>query len=88
MNLPFQESEVSPGFVRRIFGDDLSPEELQWHWDEEDRTVHFMSPNDWQFQMDNELPIPCEGIVFIPRGAWHRLIKGSCNLEVLVKKHF
>ncbi len=87
VNLPFIESELSEGFSWRTFSADTDIDDLQWHWDEEDRTVYFVCFNDWKFQFDNELPIDCERFIFIPKGTWHRIIKGRGDLTILVKKH-
>jgi hypothetical protein len=62
--------------------------ELKWHFDEQDRIVVCEHETDWLFQMDDELPINIKKNtpIFIPEGAYHRIIKGSGNLIVKVKK--
>jgi hypothetical protein len=37
-------------------------------------------------QIDNELPKVIEGEVFIPMGAYHRLIKGTGDLKINLTK--
>jgi hypothetical protein len=61
--------------------------ELKWHWDEEDRTVEVIGKTDWEFQFDNELPIKMDKPIFIPKGAMHRVIKGTKDLQVKITKH-
>ena len=62
-------------------------EELKWHFDEEDRTVEILENPNWMFQFDNELPFVMKSPIFIPKGKWHRVIKGDGNLIVKINKH-
>lgn len=87
MSLPFSE-ELKDGFHIRTFSSDLNESELKWHWDEQDRIVVCEQDTDWEFQMDNELPIKIKKNIpiLIPEGSYHRIIKGSGNLTLKVKK--
>jgi len=85
-SFPFSEIKVSPDVYERIFDEDLDPEELKWHRDNEDRRVKANFQTDWKIQLDNALPVSLENEVFIPKGVYHRLIKGSGDLIVTVKK--
>ncbi len=88
--LPFIESIISSGStetVIRTFRSTTDTEDLKWHWDEEDRTIHPVEKTDWMFQYDNQLPIQIESKIDIPKGAWHRLIKGTSDLQLIVEKH-
>ncbi len=84
---PFKE-QLKDGFHVRTFSEDLSEMDLKWHFDNEDRIVLCEGETDWLFQMDNELPIKIEKNtpIFIPEGEYHRIIKGTGNLTVKVKK--
>lgn len=87
--LPFDETSLTTdkaNIVVRRFKESVDSEELKWHWDEEDRFIHPIHKTDWMFQMDNELPIPIDNRIFIPKGAWHRVIKGTGDLSVIVEK--
>lgn len=88
MDFPFKE-ELQDGFHIRTFSSDLSEMELKWHFDEQDRTVICEYDTDWMFQMDDELPITIKKNtpIFIPEGTYHRIIKGTGDLVVKVKKH-
>ena len=88
MDFPFKE-EQQDGFHIRTFSSDLSEMELKWHFDEQDRTVVCEYDTDWMFQMDDELPIIIKKNtpIFIPEGTYHRIIKGTGDLVVKVKKH-
>lgn len=87
MSKPYTEHIIEKSVVIRTFDANIPEEELQWHWDEEDRTVECLNKNDWQFQFDNELPIPFKGMINIPAGVFHRVIKGNSNLIVKITKH-
>jgi hypothetical protein len=38
------------------------------------------------FQFDNQLPIEIKGPIEIKRGEYHRLIKGSGDLKISIKR--
>lgn len=87
---PFSESPIYKGsseITIRKFSSDLRDEELKWHWDEEDRTIFPMVETDWMFQYDNQLPIPIKSKIEIQKGTWHRIIKGTGDLHLIVEKH-
>jgi len=90
VNLPFTEKLINTEHmftVYRTFKSDLDAEELKWHWDEEDRTVHLIGETDWMFQYDNRLPEPMKSTFKIKKGEWHRIIKGTGDLHLIVEKH-
>ena len=80
MEFPFEEQDNI-----RIFDQEVDEMELVWHRDREDRIVVALEPTDWMFQSDNNLPQKLEKI-FIPKGTYHRVIKGSGDLKVRVIK--
>jgi hypothetical protein len=79
--LPFEEKDQI-----RTFSKDTDSEELKWHRDNEDRLVTPTQPNDWLFQRDNALPEPINGPISIRKGEWHRVIKGTTDLQIKVEK--
>jgi hypothetical protein len=85
--LPFTEN-ITNGYNVRTFSSNLDENELKWHFDEEDRIVVCEHETDWQIQMDNKLPekIQKNKKYFIPEGEYHRVIKGTSDLIVKVKK--
>ena len=87
-NLPFTENKVNDNVVIREFQEGIDSDEMKWHWDREDRIVKVLEDTDWQFQMDNQLPIQMKKDVeiFIPKGSWHRVIKKYGNLVVKITK--
>jgi hypothetical protein len=88
MDKPYIEEFSSEHTYIRTFPEDTLEEELKWHWDEEDRRISPIEETDWLFQMDNELPQKIEGEIFIPKGVFHRIIKGNGELKILVHKIF
>jgi hypothetical protein len=82
----YTESHISDTEVIRIFSSDVESEELKWHWDEEDRIIESIGKTDWKFQFDNQLPINIEGKLEIKKGVWHRLIKGTHDIKIKIKK--
>ena len=85
VNLPFEQERVDHSTVVRTFSASVPDEELKWHRDHEDRLVRPLEETDWQLQLDDELPKRFVGEVMIPKGVYHRLIKGSGDLKVEVK---
>jgi hypothetical protein len=85
---PFIEHKISESVVIRAFSANTADEELQWHWDEEDRLVTPLEETDWQFQFDNELPFTIKGVINIPAGVIHRVIKGTGELKVKITKQY
>lgn len=87
MELPFSE-KINNGFHIRTFSSDLNENELKWHFDEEDRIVICENDTDWLFQYDNELPITINKNepIFIQKNIYHRIIKGTNNLKLKIKK--
>ena len=84
--LPFQENKLSDNISIRVFNNETKPEFFVWHRDREDRIIESIGDTDWMIQIDNELPKVIEGEVFIPMGVYHRLIKGSSDLKIKLKK--
>ena len=82
-SLPFSE-EIKDGKKIRTFLENVSFEELKWRFDNEDRIIRPLNETNWQYQSDNKLPILLENnkTIYIPKGKYHRLIKGSGELKV------
>jgi hypothetical protein len=84
--LPFQENKISDNTFIRVFSQNTDSGEFMWHRDREDRIIESIEPTDWKIQIDNELPKIIEGEVFIPMGVYHRLIKGTNDLNIKLVK--
>lgn len=85
-DLPFNEEWISDKESIRIFKGSLFDDELKWHFDEEDRVIEAIGETDWKFQFDNKLPIELKGSIEIKKGEYHRLLKGSGDLKILIKR--
>jgi len=87
-SLPFKEENLRPDIFKRTFSRGLDGYDLKWHTDDEDRKVKVIQSTDWKIQLDNELPQTFyEGKeYFIPKGVFHRVIKGEGDLVVEVQK--
>ena len=85
MKRPYSEIR-SQNNLRRVFKPNVDNSELVWHRDKEDRIVESSGHTDWMVQLDNQLPIPLTETVLIPKEVYHRVIKGTGDLTVKIKK--
>lgn len=85
--LPYTEKHLSENTSERLFNETLDDDDLKWHYDEEDRLVESINHTDWMIQMDNQLPEKFVGQFFIPKGVYHRIIKGTqdCIVKIIKK---
>lgn len=86
MSLPFKEEKIESNVYLRTFFQDTDFSEYKWHKDKEDRIIEVLSGSNWGYQLDNQLPMRLEGKVFIPKGVWHRVIKGTDDLHIKLTK--
>lgn len=82
----YRDTDISKDTVIRTFDDSIDPIELKWHRDDEDRVVISTSKTNWMIQLEDELPRDLNTAIFIERGQWHRLIKGTDILNVKIIK--
>ena len=87
MDFPFEQIEKE-GKIVRTFNPDVEDDELKWHQDLKDRKVTILESGGWSFQMENELPSKLEDAkqIFIPKLAWHRVLKGQGKLVVEIEE--
>ena len=86
MKLPFTESQISESTYLRTFYQDTDSGDFTWHRDRETRIIESTHITDWKIQLDNELPKTLNEKVVIPMGIWHRVIKGTGDLEIKLIK--
>jgi hypothetical protein len=86
MNFPFKETSIGDNQYIREFSVDVYTDELEWHLDKEDRIVEVIEDGGWQFQLDNKLPIPLIGKVYVPKETYHRVLKGNSKLIIQITK--
>jgi hypothetical protein len=84
--IPFVDQVISENQIVRFFSKDTPDHLLKWHTDEEEREVKVINDSDWKFQMDNELPVPLQGTLNIPKGVHHRILKGTTDLYLQINK--
>lgn len=79
---------IEPNKFVRFFSKDINEFDLKWHWDEEDRILLPLCKTDWYFQEDNEIPklIDYNSSTEIKKGTYHRLIKGTTDLILIIIK--
>ena len=82
---PYKDEEFVDRIIR-TFPKDTPDHLLKWHWDEEDREVFSLHKTDWKFQFDNQLPQQINDKLDIPKGVYHRLIKGTGDLKLIIYK--
>jgi hypothetical protein len=85
-SLPFKESKSGKFYIRK-FSENLDNHDLKWHKDNEDRKVYPINNTNWMFQRENKLPEPIVGEIKIKAGEWHRIIKGTGDLELKIIKN-
>lgn len=87
-DLPFKEQNIRPQIFQRTFSREVDESDLKWHTDEEDRKIDVIKSKGWKIQLDNELPQNLhEGKqYFVPKGIYHRIIKGEGDLVLEVEK--
>ena len=83
---PYKDLEVTDFYIIREFTQDIDPIELKWHRDNEDRIIEIQGNTDWKLQLENNLPLSINQPIFIPRGMYHRVIKGRGTLTIKIFK--
>ena len=86
MELPFNEKNLGENHFIRTFNQDTDSGDFTWHRDRETRIIESTHITDWKIQLDNELPKALNEKVVIPMGVWHRVIKGTGDLEIKLIK--
>lgn len=85
---PYEETIINKTQVERTFFSETPEDELVWHRDQEDRVLEILENTDWQFQYDNAIPkeLTTGLMLYIPKGQYHRLIKGKGILRIRITK--
>jgi hypothetical protein len=83
---PYKDLEVTNEHIIREFDENIDPIELKWHRDNENRIVEIVGETDWKIQLENQLPISMNQPISIPKGEWHRVIKGNGKLTLKIIK--
>lgn len=85
----YKNQYISDDEFIRTFESDIDENELEWHEDEFDREVIVMNESDWSFQFDEEIPqkLNKDTTIFIKKGRFHRVMKGTTPLVIKVKEY-
>ena len=86
MNFPFNQEKFDDHIIR-TFSKDVDIDELKWHFDNENRKVTILEGSDWEFQMDDDLPVKLKvgDVINIPKGIYHRIKRGSTDLKIKIQ---
>ena len=82
---PYQELRTFD-HIQRTFKQDIDELELVWHRDRKDREVTVIGETDWMFQLEDEIPQQLKNTIFIPKDTYHRVIKGTGELNILIQE--
>ena len=87
MEFPFTQVTFD-GKILRTFSSEVNEDEMKWHYDLKDRKIQIIKGDNWELQMDKELPEKLTPLkeYFIPKGVYHRVIKGQGDLVVLIEE--
>ena len=82
VELPFADEYTVEGIEREFFVD-RDDEEYVWHKDHDDREIEILEGEGWRIQFEDCLPYLLKpGMIFdIPKGHYHRVIKGVNTLK-------
>jgi hypothetical protein len=86
---PFHQTDIDNNTFIRTFSQDVNDMELVWHRDRKDRMVESLCDSDWMFQMDNSEPfhIKKDNPIIISKETYHRIIKGSGDLQLKITEY-
>jgi len=82
-NKPYQELRTFDTILRK-FTEDTHEDELVWHRDRRDRKVEVLNNTNWMVQLEDEIPQQLKQTIFIPKNTYHRLIKGTGDLDLRI----
>lgn len=85
---PYTDYMIAENIRVRKFDEHVSPSELVWHQDEHPRAITVVTSNNWQLQLDNQLPeVLEEGETYrIDNTVYHRLVRGFGPLVIIIKE--
>lgn len=85
---PYEEIQAFSDVFIRLFSPLVDDDDLIWHWDTEDRDITVLQGGNWLYEEKGKEPIKL--VVgyrhLIPKGVWHRIIKGDDDLIIRLTK--
>ena len=55
-NMVFSEEKINNNIFIRTFNQDISKDDLVWHYDLKNRQITVIESDNWMFQFDDKLP--------------------------------
>lgn len=85
---PYHDKVIDKNRFVRTFGPDIYNDELIWHRDKKDRKIKVLAGNYWKLQFDNQVPfeLKINDEIEIPKMVYHRLIKGTNVLKLMIEE--
>lgn len=80
---PYQELRTFNTILRK-FKQDTHEDELVWHRDRTDRKVEILNDTNWMVQLEDDIPQQLKETIFIPKNTYHRLVKGTGDLDLRI----
>lgn len=80
---PYQELKTFDTILRK-FKEDTHEDELVWHKDRKDRRVEILNDTNWMVQLEDDIPQQLKETIFIPKNTYHRLVKGTGDLDLRI----
>ena len=84
---PYTEEKITTNTFLRTFSAETPETDLIWHLDREQRVIEATHHTDWKFQFDDELPVPLNNLITIPKNTFHRIIKGTDDCTIRITKY-
>ena len=85
---PYTDDFVDNCWIRTFDVCSTDTSEYIWHRDLNSRKITILEGEGWQFQLDNEMPkqINSCDVIFVPKMAYHRLLRGHTNLKIWIEE--
>jgi len=85
---PYKDQKINSSQWNRTFDVNTNSNELVWHRDKKTRIVEILQGENWELQLDNQLPVKLvKGKKYtIPKMEYHRIIKGTNNLIININE--
>lgn len=81
--LDYVEHRIKTNIIIRHYNANIKS--FPWRRNIEDTTIEPLSENDWLLQIDNQLPIPINKQIYIPKEVYYREIPGATELNIKIK---
>jgi len=85
----YKQKKLKNNIFIRTFDENVSKDDLVWHYDLNNRNITVIESNNWMFQFDDELPffLKEKKKINIPKNVYHRIIKGNGKLVLKIEEY-